>query len=677
MCLFFPFAAPAVDEGISDFEELDLEELLDVVFSASKHEQSIFWSPSAITVFTRKDIRESGATTITDLLRRVPGFDIYEMKPSFPLVGARALTDHSNNLILVLINGREPLVELTGWPVWVAMGVDLEEVERIEVIRGPGSTLYGANAFAGVVSITTVSDRPLKGGDVYLSGGNQGQRLLYGRVRNNWSLGEGTLDFSASLSTMGRLSPSDRENEVVYTDIQSNGYVRYRKGQHLNLSLHAGAVRGKGYIFMMAGDFIANNITNLFEMAKVEVCLADWAKLKTQVYHSHFYGDFHFRSQARARGIWLGDIPDFYMNTHSIDGQTQVDLEVLDRLLLIAGAYLRYTTNESDKILPTDMTELRGAAFFQVKWSPWDVFQLTAGLRADLNNQTEAALSPRAVAVFRPWPDHAFRLGYGLAFRKPAFIENQVHIEVDDAGFPEVVEKLRTAIGNEDLVNEKVHSFEAGWRAAFADDLLRVSVDLFYNIYANMINFTAEMQWDSMGRPDILASTFEFLNETHEITAVGGEAEAVIRLQKGWVFWGNLGLRRVADDRGERLVSEPTLRANLGCRWDPAGTFYTDLALHYVSEYAMPLTSQNLDFENPQEVSLGDNLLLVGRLGYRMGMGEDREVEAGLSLRAPIGGLFKEYPGISIESTAQSVTASDFGGETLVRLVSFYLRGSF
>ena len=544
------------------------------------------------------------------------------------------------------------------------------------IIRGPGSALYGANAFSGVVSIATVSDRPTKGGDVYLSGGNQGQRLLYGRVRNNWSLGKGTLDFSASLSTMGRFSPSDRENEIVHTDFQSNGYVRYRQGQHLNLSLHAGAMRGTGYIFMMAGDFVASDITNIFEMAKAEVNLTDWVKLKAQVYHSYFFGDFHFRSQAKARGIWLGDIPDFYMNTHSIDGQAQLDMEVLDRLLLIAGAYLRYTTNESDKILPTNMTELRGAAFFQVNWSPWDVFQLTAGLRADLNNKTEAALSPRAVAVFRPWPDHAFRLGYGLAFRKPAFIENQMHIQVDNAGFPEVEEKLRTAIGNEDLVNEKVHSFEAGWRAAFADDLLQISVDLFYNIYSDMINFTAEMQWDSMGRPDILASTFEFLNEKHEITAVGGEAEAVVRLGKGWMFWGNLGLRRVADDQGERLASEPTLRANLGCRWDPAGTFYTDLAFHYVSEYAMPLTSPNLDFEDPQEMSLGDKLLLIGRLGYRIKTWGDRELEAGLILRAPIGGPFREYPGLSIEPTAQSVTASDFGGETLVRLVSFYLRGS-
>ncbi len=74
--------------------------------------QSIFWSPSAVTVFTREDIRASGAYNLPDLLRRVPGFDIYSMKPSYSLVGARAMTNVYNNLVLLLVDGREELIEL-------------------------------------------------------------------------------------------------------------------------------------------------------------------------------------------------------------------------------------------------------------------------------------------------------------------------------------------------------------------------------------------------------------------------------------------------------------------------------------------------------------------------------------------------------------------------------------
>ncbi len=152
----FPAAAPAQeDEDLGDEFELleeDEEMLADEVKSASKRRQSIFDSPSAITVMTREDIQASGATSLVDLLRRVPGFDVYDMKPSFPLVGARALTESSNNLVLLLIDGREGNVELAGYPMWAALTIDIEEIERVEIIRGPGSTLYGANAFAAVIS---------------------------------------------------------------------------------------------------------------------------------------------------------------------------------------------------------------------------------------------------------------------------------------------------------------------------------------------------------------------------------------------------------------------------------------------------------------------------------------------------------------------------------------------
>ena len=111
-----PFGGAFAHEGeIDDFEVLDLEELLDVVFTASKHQQSIFWSPAAVTIFTRDDMRSSRDNTLPDLLRRVPGFDVYALKPAYQAVGARALTDDSNNLVPVLVDGQVQLdLELGG-----------------------------------------------------------------------------------------------------------------------------------------------------------------------------------------------------------------------------------------------------------------------------------------------------------------------------------------------------------------------------------------------------------------------------------------------------------------------------------------------------------------------------------------------------------------------------------
>jgi iron complex outermembrane receptor protein len=659
-----------------EFALLEEEIAADEVESASKHRQSIFWSPSAITVITREDIRMSGAVNIPDLLRRVPGFDIYEMKPSFPIVGARALTDHSNNLVLVLVDGREALVELSGWPIWAAFTFDIEEIERIEVIRGPGSTLYGANALAGVVNITTVSDRPAVGGDVYLSAGEQGLHRLFGRARGSWSLAAGTLDFSASLVHAGRLSPTDRDNQIFYANFTSHGYVRYRKGKTLDLSLHLGILDGGGPIYMMVGDFRAFNVMSHFEMAKAEIELVENLRLSAQVYHTRFVGDFHFLATVQSLGFWLCNVPDFHMDVSTADAQLQLDYQILEDLLLTAGGNLRYTFNESDKIIPKEIVELRGAGFLHVQWMPLEELQLTGGIRYDLNSETEGALSPRVVAVLRPWPDHAFRLGYGLAFRKPSFTESRMHVEIDEAAFPEVVEKLTTSIGNEDLVNEKVHSIEAGWQARFFDKVLSVSVDLFYNIYQDMIFFESELVWDALGRPDILDSTFHNENQKTSITAYGGEMAVVFEAAKEWTLWGNLGLRWVEDEESGPLPSEPTLRANLGCRWNGQRVF-ADLALHYVSAYEFPLLFPEETFEVTAYDQLGDQWLVVSRVGYRHPLGESRKLEAGISIRAPIGAPFREYSGLQIDRTPQSVYGSDYVGEPIVRLLFLYLRGSF
>jgi iron complex outermembrane receptor protein len=124
LIIFLPAGVRGQEEGIDD-EFLLLEEAMadDEIKSASKHRQHIFWSPSAITVFTKEQIRSSGANSLHDLLRRVPGFDVYELKTSCPLVGSRAMTDDSNNLILVLVDGREALIELSGFPIWAAMSI--------------------------------------------------------------------------------------------------------------------------------------------------------------------------------------------------------------------------------------------------------------------------------------------------------------------------------------------------------------------------------------------------------------------------------------------------------------------------------------------------------------------------------------------------------------------------
>jgi outer membrane receptor for ferrienterochelin and colicin len=667
------------DEDIEDeFAFLEEELSADEVKSASKRRQSIFWSPSTITVFTREDIRASGATVLSDLLRRVPGFDVIELKPSLPLVGARALTESSNNLVLVLVDGREALIEMAGFPIWSAMTIDMEEIERIEIIRGPGSSLYGANAFAAVVNITTMTDRPPASGEVLVSGGEIGFRNLVGRVQNNLTLGDGNLSFRAAVGNGQRHSPSDRDNdEMLHQWIRSHGYIRYQHGKDLDLSLHYGAMYGVGFMYVFFGDFIDRNVLNHYVTAKADIGLTEGLRLQAQVYHIRFDGDFHFRSTIKAFDQWLANIPDLFIDTNTVDVQVQLDWKAADWLHLIGGANLRYTTLVSDKVVAQELSELRGAGFLQAQLELWDLLQVTGGIRLEGNSKTDAAISPRVALVLRTSQDQAFRLSYGLAFRKPSFLESQLHIDADEFAFDEVQEKLRTCLGNEDTNNEKVHSIEAGWRAWFLEDQLRVTLDTFFNIYQHMIYLERYMDRDSFGAPYIPGSIFQYQNMDEDTYAFGGELELAWKLSEEWNLWGNVGFRWVTDSDFERVKTEPVLRSNLGGRWTSTWGIFVDLALHYVSDYDVPLILPEKPFEDALVETMGNRWMLIGRLGYQIPFSAPGRIELGLTARAPLGEPFREYPGVPMESNARSGNHSDWGGEVLMRWVSVYLRGSF
>ena len=678
LTLLAPVAGGQDGDGIEDeFALLEEELAADEVKSASKYRQSIFWSPSTITVLTREDIRTSGATVLTDLLRRVPGFDIYETKPSMPLVGARALTEQSNNLVLLLVDGREALIELIGWPIWAALTLDMEEIERIEIIRGPGSTLYGANAFAAVVNITTLTEQPATTADVLLTAGETGYHNLYGRIRGSKSLGDGMLSFNISVGNNSRRTLSDRSAPDLLTQrIRTAGYLRYRRGRDLDVALHAGIMEGDGYMYIIMGDFIDRNVINHHVTAKATFGLSENLQLHLQLYHIRFDGDFHFRSTFKAHGQWLAHLPDFTCTTDTADAQATLDWLAADWLHLIGGANFRFNHMDSDKLTGESLSEIRGAGYIQAQVQAWDVFQLTTGFRLDLNNRTDPAFSPRAAVVFRPADDHALRLSYGLAFRKPAFMENQLHMQIDEYAFDEIVDKLASTIGNEDLVNEQVHSVEAGWRAHLPERQIKLSLDSFFNVYQHMIYFKRRMALNNLGVPDIPGSDFQYENADGNLYAFGCEAELSWSPSESWHLWGNLGFRWVVDGDFERLRSEPVLRPNLGGRWRSDWGLFIDLAFHYVSSYDMPLVLPEMSFEEEVWVGMGDRWLLIGRIGLPILHAQSALLEVGVTARTPLGTPFREYPGVEMPHDTRSDSSADWGGEMLVRWFSVYLRGA-
>jgi iron complex outermembrane recepter protein len=157
----------------TDLAEASLEDLMNTqVTSVSRKEQKLSKVAAAIYVITQEDIRRSGATTIPDLLRMVPGLDVAQVDANSWAISSRGFNDPRANKLLVLIDGRTVYDPTFSGVYWDQQSVPLEDVERIEVIRGPGATVWGANAVNGVINIITKSSKATQGGLVTAGGGS-------------------------------------------------------------------------------------------------------------------------------------------------------------------------------------------------------------------------------------------------------------------------------------------------------------------------------------------------------------------------------------------------------------------------------------------------------------------------------------------------------------------------
>jgi iron complex outermembrane receptor protein len=174
---------PGTNESL---KQLSLADLGNVeVTSASKEPEEVWRTPAAIYVLTQDDIRRSGATNIPDVLRLVPGVEVARINSNSWSVSIRGFGSAFSRSVLVLIDGRSVYTPLFAGVYWDVQNVMLEDVERIEVIRGPGGTIWGSNAVNGVINIITKNAKNTRGGYASTGVGNidqNGSAVRYGGI---------------------------------------------------------------------------------------------------------------------------------------------------------------------------------------------------------------------------------------------------------------------------------------------------------------------------------------------------------------------------------------------------------------------------------------------------------------------------------------------------------------
>ena len=135
---------------------MSIEDLMNLrVTSASKNERKLSQTAAAMYVITQEDIQRSGMTSVAELMRMVPGMDVAQVDANTWAISSRGFNDRFANKLLVLIDGRAVYTLTYSGVYWDVQDLVLEDIDRIEVIRGPGGTLWGANAVNGVINIIT------------------------------------------------------------------------------------------------------------------------------------------------------------------------------------------------------------------------------------------------------------------------------------------------------------------------------------------------------------------------------------------------------------------------------------------------------------------------------------------------------------------------------------------
>ncbi len=476
-CLLFP----GVSAAQAPSRELLLFMTVPTVVTPTRRPQPITRAPSAVTVITAEDIRLSGVTNIPDILRNVPGLDVFRVSVSDVNVAGRGLNERAANRIQVFIDGRPVLEDLLNLVFWEQLPVSLEEIDRIEVITGPASALFGTNAFSGVVQIITKSPEALRGTHLVGRGGTAGA-------------GAGTLIHADTIGPVGYklVLEYDRVNHFPNPlidrtddhkgreDSRGNALVQYQPRPDTLVSVAGGADRFDRDIDPGLGSSARPGFGRLFPrgtlgFGMVKVSQGDF---KGQVVFNRL--DTNLRSDLLPR--------EGRVQVDTVETDVQHSVSLGQQHVLTGGVSHRFNRADAPVLIGPEVREQHlFAAFLQDEFSPHPDLTFTLGLRVDRHPDAGVNLSPRGSVVYAPSERHAFRASLGTAFRNPSVFEEFFALSVP-TGQP--TPAAIVAVGDRNLISEEIIAYEVGYRGRWSDRV-KVRLDLFYNDFGRFIELDA------------------------------------------------------------------------------------------------------------------------------------------------------------------------------------------
>jgi outer membrane receptor protein involved in Fe transport len=647
--LWVSFSPALADTGDSDelLDEFAFLQEEEIVLTAAKHKQRVGFSPSAVIVITRKDIDESGATTLTELLRRYPATHVYMYDPFIIQTQVRGTTR-----VLLVLDGREVNLEIFPQPFFSLVPIGLLHIERVEIVMGPNSALYGANAVSAVINIVTRQPADDLTADLRIAAGQHGTTVIEGLV----SGGAGPVILQGTLGI-------DRANSWMRRAFSRKDLIRATLTARLNLgdarlTANAGVVDGGGLIFSTIGYMDFHRLT--LPHAKVEFELGD---LKSRVY---WYGvrtsfDLDVPLIHPDTGVSLGSMPTFDLDGDTFQADAQYDLELFEGNLLIAGADFRYTSFRSDQMVDPDIYQYRIGVFLHDEQWIGQRLLLTLGARFDYNSLTDPAVSPRAAVVYNPAGEHFLRVSAGMAFRKPTMAETSANFIINEnPAFPEIGRLFEEkGLSNPDLPNEILIAVELGYRAALLDKALRLGADAYFGMNRNYIGFETDIRFNQFGQIDFENSHMSFGDFGGDANIVGGslsiEGEPVEALTL--FLRGEFRHMWEVKDNSRYTFTLRSLGSAGGVLRLPMG-LTIHLALVYIGEREDETNDPTSALAPVLVFQLPAYTYLLGALSYSLKLGESH-LDLGLTLFNPFGGRFRGESGLTAPD------GTNYGGEVV------------
>ena len=475
----------------TDLSRLDVEDLMNIkVTSVSKREQSLWRTAAAVFVITQEDIRRSGATNIPDLLRMAPGVDVEQIDANAWAISVRGFNSRYSNKVLVLIDGRTVYTPSFSGVFWEHIDMPLENIERIEVVRGPGATVWGANAVNGVISIFTKSSKDTKGGLVTAGAGSQTNAL--GLVQYGGTAGKDRTfrvygkAFDIGNSTMPDGSPAADHWKRANGGFRADWDLSSRDSVMVQGNLFANEASQT-----RRNSFIATPFDRIFNqnldaaggdvLGRWKHVLAGGSETSFQVYYDSYRRDD------------LG-VPEV-LRTFDFDFQQQIAAG--NRHNIVWGLGYRVsnsglTPGYSVQFSPPLQKDSLFSGFLQDEIRVSDSLWLTIGAKVEHNAYTGMQTEPSArLAWSRPNSRHTVWASASKAIRQPSRADTAVRTDLETIPISADAVQVLQFVGNPHTKNEELRDYELGYRTEFTKNL-SLDVATFLSFYRHLQ--TAEPQ---------------------------------------------------------------------------------------------------------------------------------------------------------------------------------------